>query len=272
MKVSPSPAAGAPPTTSDGGNTAIQKPQTAARGAHRDPERSGNAGERQRIRQDMCDAEECMKALSGCSRFACRPVRLRSAKALSPLHVGELAEVVFDGDSQTGSRRLPSCKMKVENWALVFSALSLFIAGLALAWRIIDQLLVDRARLRVTVEPSQLVSPVSCELIYTVTATNVGKRPTQLSGLLLAMGRRRKFIPNRFRRQPLVTMNPSDLSSDTVLPVTLDVGGRAQLFYDRAAVIRASQEVGVGHIYAVAWASTAQAFAKAIKLDPDSPR
>ncbi len=162
--------------------------------------------------------------------------------------------------------------MEAENWAFVFSALSLFIAGLTLAWRIIDQLLVDRARLRVTVEPSQLVSPVSRELIYTVTATIVGKRPTQLNGLLLALGRRRKFIPNRFRRKQPVMMNPSDHPSDTVLPMTLDVGGRAQLFYDKAAVIRASGEVGVRHIYAVAWASTAQAFAKAIKLEPESSR
>ena len=63
-------------------------------------------------------------------------------------------------------------------------------------------------------------------------------------------------------------MNPGDHPSDTQLPVTLDVGGRAQLFYDKSEVIRASQEVGVSHIYAAAWASTAKAFAKAIKIEP----
>lgn len=90
--------------------------------------------------------------------------------------------------------------------ALWISGISLLVAASSLSWQIFNALRVDRARLTVAVESRVLVRKPSAEPedVVFVQATNIGKRPTYLTGLWLGLGQSKwpiwkRLLPKSWR-------------------------------------------------------------------------
>ncbi|WP_146928252.1 hypothetical protein [Cellulomonas xylanilytica] len=125
---------------------------------------------------------------------------------------------------------------------------------------------VDRARVRVDLlplkmlgqHPGQAARPLS---VYEVTVTNTGKRPTKVRGIHLVLGESYSERFTRFHREKersLIAVTTDDLARvSAALPMVLDVGDTATIYFDRVVVDAAVRAENVTQLHARAATSTA---------------
>ena len=162
------------------------------------------------------------------------------------------------------------------DYALIVSIASLAVALCSLSWNIVLALRVDRARLDVTIRPMTLLGVGERSLrVIEVCATNVGKRPTTLNSLWLAINRpqRRwhKYVPFlRTRRGGLMMLDTFLGDLNDTLPKRLDVGESAYVRY-RTSVVQDQREAKTGtvrfrRVHGIASGTTASGTSSSIRV------
>jgi hypothetical protein len=150
------------------------------------------------------------------------------------------------------------------DYALLVALTSALIAAGSLFWQIYFAVSLDRARFRLTVEADYTMAPPGSPRLRVVIlqAVNVGRRPAELSylGLVLfpdvpwqkrATRRQRRKLEGRLMGPDYADL----LLPNSRLPKPLDVGGSAQVLFQREDVIANAKEVGAKSMYAMATAT-----------------
>src|SRR5207237_670957 len=139
---------------------------------------------------------------------------------------------------------------------------SLAASRLALSWQLYANLRVDAARLRVKVD-AWVVGQTreTATPLISVSATNVGKRPTKLTSISLIVGRPRtgwrRLVPRLLRRPYLGVLYDHEVEHmNTTLPVDLDVGDVASVYF-RTDVVKERSRGRGRHVFGQAEAATA---------------
>lgn len=138
--------------------------------------------------------------------------------------------------------------------ALWVAGTSGLIALASLCWQIYNALRVDRPVLKVRATHMFTV-PGGLRAVC-VTVTNFGRRPTQVTNIMLCIGKRpQRFLPRRWRRD--VAMMPQMIVAlSTKLPATIGVGESLSVYYDAALVARAAKDDNVTTVFGMANGAT----------------
>lgn len=164
-----------------------------------------------------------------------------------------------------------------ETLAIGIALMSFVVALLALAWNILNATRVDRARLRVKMWAA--VMPEASGLIHHVVivqATNIGKRPVQLTGLWVQYGPRPrwwyKLIGSKlrgliYRRNPGGIFVPAQPWYSRMPTLgKLDVGETVRIVYGQEWLQAKAKESGISKVYGAAEGSTTSAYTKLMEV------
>ena len=164
-----------------------------------------------------------------------------------------------------------------ERFAIVIALMSFGVAFLALLWNIVNATRLDRARLKVKMWAA--VVPERKGLVHhviIVQATNVGKRPVQLSSLWIQYGPRpywwHKLLPSKlrghiYRREPGGIFVPSEPWYSRMPELgRLGVGDSVKLTYGQEWLQAKAAEVGATRVYAAGEGSTASAYTRRVSV------
>ncbi len=132
-------------------------------------------------------------------------VGFASHLAITPPSLGSTSGALPPSDRRTLAHMFVAALSKTDA-AFIASLVSMLVSVGALSWTIYSALRVDRACLEVKVS-AVIVAPDEPEEAFAVTATNVGKRATQLLSLWLYFGHpypkwRHRVPPTLRRRLP----------------------------------------------------------------------
>lgn len=156
--------------------------------------------------------------------------------------------------------------------AILISLGSLSASLLALGFQLWNALRIDRASLKVTMTAVGMYGAgVGGVQVVSLRVVNQGKRPTKLNSLWLQMSRgrwsHRRWWPKPFRRDIGMMLHDVIMGVPPLeLPMTLDVGGEAQVFYRQSVVKKGAAEGGYKYCSATAGASTAHGRSPWVKV------
>jgi hypothetical protein len=122
---------------------------------------------------------------------------------------------------------------------------------------------VDRAKVRVDLlpmkvlgqHPGRAAEPLT---VYEATVTNTGRRPTKVTSIQLVLGKSFNARLSRRKERSIIAVTTPELAqASSTLPMVLDVGDTATMYFDRAAVDAAVTNQNVTQLHARAATSTA---------------
>lgn len=167
--------------------------------------------------------------------------------------------------------------------ALFVSCVSLGVALATFGWRVVFDIWLDGSIVKVTLDLMTMTGrPGQLDEVYVVTATNRGRRPTTVTSLWLTFGRprrgwhrTRRVMTRRLRKKlfskGILMPTPKWSAYNTVLPMRLDVGEQAHVYYERDAVLGELREASYRWMHGAAGVTSGRVRDSRRLGPPDSP-